>query len=146
MILASWDRESIASSVRSVLGLRFWLNDSEALEASYPAGPNDVNIRQAVDCVPISLSGSQLLSDPRMDLRFKVRSSIHFQSANYVRYLPQGRAWRLFVTGGGGVTILDEFFIHRRFAMNFAEGSTVRSTNIFPFALNTVSLRSASQS
>lgn len=63
MILSSRDRESIASSARFVLGLRFWLKDSEALEASYSAGPNDVNIRQSVDFVPVSLSESQLVPD-----------------------------------------------------------------------------------
>ncbi len=122
VILPSRDRESVTSAARFVFGLRWWLNESDAFEASYSVGPNDVNVHQTVTFAPFDLGDNTFPADPLAEARFKVPSSMHFLSANYVRYLPRIRTWRPFLTGGAGVMFLDEFFVHKGFAMNFGGG------------------------
>lgn len=122
VFLPAEDRESITNSARFVFGLRWWMNESEAFEASYSVGPNDVKFRQIVTFALPGLSGNTIPADPLAEIRFKVPSSVHFLAANYVRYLPRIRTWRPFLTAGAGVMFLDEFSVHKGFAMNFGGG------------------------
>lgn len=112
-VLTETDNRALLTTGRLFAGIRLWLDDHEAIEASYSYSPSDVTARDS--CSPncgIASSTSPLRA--------------HFIAGNYVRRLfPRGR-FRPFLTAGLGGIFFHELFFQEfngaEFAANFGGG------------------------
>lgn len=104
---------SLSTSPRLFTGVRFWLDDDQAVEASYSFSPTRAEFTQS--CSPNCGAG-----------RFSEKLSTNFFAGNYVHTLPKLGDWRPFLTSGVGVMSLFEedpgYIRHAPFAVNAGGG------------------------
>ncbi len=104
---------SLSTSPRLFAGVRFWLDDDQAVEASYSFSPTRAELTQS--CSPNCGAG-----------RFSEKLPTNFFAGNYVHTLPKLGDWRPFLTSGIGVMSLFEqepgCIQHAPLAMNVGGG------------------------
>lgn len=104
---------SLSASPRLFAGVRFWLDEKQAVEASYSFSPSRAEFTQS--CSPnCGLS------------RFSEQLPTSFFAGNYVHTLPKLGGFRPFLTSGVGVMSLFEeepgYIQHAPFAVNVGGG------------------------
>lgn len=104
---------SLSTSPRLFTGVRFWLDNNQALEASYSFSPTRAEFTQT--CSPNCGAG-----------KFSERVPTNFFAGNYVHTLPKLGDFRPFLTSGVGVMSLFEreagYIQHAPLAVNVGGG------------------------
>lgn len=112
-LLTTTDNRALLTTGRLFAGIRLWLDEHQAIEASYSYSPSDVTARDS--CSPncgFAFSTSPLRA--------------HFIAGNYVHRLFPRRRIRPFLTAGLGGVFFHELFFQEftgaEFAANFGGG------------------------